>query len=188
MLKISSLLFLLLLFTGCANRVCGIDREFFSTFSKTKQERICDEYMKTQNIIQKRYLIEKENRKKELELELKKAQSLYSNEANVLSLEVSGEIFFKKRVFKIYSYSFNIAKEEIKRVCLNSFCFWTAYENDRLYINIIPGRRGFLARYKGGNKGFYTTKESVVLQLPLKETRVKFKKDGALYDLVFRFS
>ncbi|WP_281950327.1 hypothetical protein [Nitrosophilus kaiyonis] len=144
-------LFYTIIITACSTKYCGVDEEVFKTFSKNRQEEICKIYvqknMELKKIIEKRRLIEEENRKKELELELKKVQCLYVKTQNqfddsqIVKIEIlNGKIKIGKRYYEIVPFSFSIARNEAKKVCLNfkSECFWIGYKDANIYINFVP--------------------------------------------------
>jgi hypothetical protein len=162
--------------TGCASKVCGIDEKVFATFSKSKQETICQEYAKAaakaELLRQKRLLLAEENRKKELELELKKVGCLYEPKpgdpyaaTQVLEIRiVSGEVCSGRRCNSIIPLEFTLARGEVRKICFDRFCFWVTYQGGELLINVEPHwhKRDF-GRYVGKKGDYFITKRTVRL-------------------------
>ncbi|WP_457564314.1 hypothetical protein [Caminibacter sp.] len=193
-------LFIFLLFTGCASKVCGIDEKVFATFPKPKQEAICQTYAKAAGeaelLRQKRLLLEEENHKRELELELKKVNCLYTPKPNdpyaatqVLNIRVvSGQVCEGKHCYTIIPLEFSIARGEVRQVCFDRFCFWMTYQGGELLINVEPDwdKRRF-GRYVGREGDFYITKQSVRLRphdwFRGEYRHLRFKKERHSYKL-----
>ena len=191
---------LLLIFTGCSTKICGINEKVFSTFTKQKQEEICKAYAqavgKAELLKQKRLLLAEENRKKELELELKKVQCLYQPRPNdpyastqILDIRiVSGEIVDGNRRYPIVPMEFELARKEVRKVCFDRYCFWITYQGGMLIVNVDPAwEKERFERYVGNDGDFFKTKRTVYV-VPRDWFRgeyrtIVFKKDGAIYKL-----
>ncbi len=192
MYRFTLYILILLIFTGCAEKVCGVDKELFNDFSKVKQEVICQDYIEAEKLREQRYMLEEQNRQKELELKQMKVEALYpcSDQAPLYSpvkVEVSGEVFYKKRAFKIYPVAFTLTDKEVRKICVNDrLCFWSAYRNGEVLINIEPAdSKRHLQSYVGCEGDYRMVSQSVSIK-PGKgrnTVRVRFRRDGALYDL-----
>ncbi len=196
------LLLTIVLFTGCSTKICGIDEKIFHNFSLSQQESICKAYAKAAGkarlLEQKRLLLAEENRKKKLELELKKVQCLYQPRpddpyASTQVLDsriVSGQILDGKRRYPIIPLEVEIARGEVRKICFDHYCFWITYQGGELLINVEPdwNKRDF-GRYVGKEGEYYLTKRTKRL-LPNDWFRgeyrdVAFQKDGVVYKLRF---
>ena len=167
----------LFVFTGCASKICGIDEKVFATFPKPKQEAICQEYAKAAGeaelLRQKRLLLQEQNRKRELELELKKVNCLYVPKPHdpyastqVLDIQVvSGEVCEGKRCYSVIPLEFSIARGEVRKICFERFCFWMTYQGGELLVNVEPdwSKRHF-GRYVGEEGDYYISKRTVRLR------------------------
>ena len=193
-------LFLFILLTGCTTKICGIEEKVFHNFSLSQQESICKAYAKAaakaKLLEQKRLLLAEENRKKELELELKKVQCLYEPRSNdpyastqVLDIRiVSGEIIDGKRRYPIIPMEFELARKEVRKICFDRYCFWITYQGGELLVNVEPdwSKRDF-GRYVGREGEYYLSKWTKRL-LPNDWFRgeyrdVVFKRSGVAYKL-----
>ena len=196
------LLPLFLLFTGCASKVCGIDEKVFATFEKSKQEAICQAYAKAAGeaelLRQKRLLLEEANRKRELELELKKVDCLYVQNpedpyatTQVLEIRITaGEVCRNRGCFAIVPLEFTLARGEVRKICFDRYCFWMTYQGGELLINVKPDwRKRRFGRYVGKEGDFYVTKRTVHLRphdwFRGEYRKVRFTRGGESYSLRF---
>ncbi len=188
------------LFTGCATKECGIDKEIFKNFSPQKQEEICTLYLKKeserQKLYEKRRLIEEQNKKLALENENLKLKMLYKkyerygDVENILDISLRGDICRgSKKCYELYPVEFSIARGEAKKVCLSHRrgrgCFWMAYWEDSLFFNIKPNRqKRWMKRYLI-EEPLRTDRHSVILPIDsVHTTTIDFEKDGRLYHLI----
>jgi len=197
------LLLLPLLFAGCGSKICGIDEKIYNSFPPEKRHQICQAYAKAAGeaelLRQKRLLLAEENRKKELELELKKVRCLYEPKPHdpyaktqvLLVRIVSGEVVMGKRRYPIVPMEFTLARGEVRRICLAEACFWMTYQGGEVLVNVEPDwEKERFGRYVADEDGdFFVTKRTRRI-LPGDWFRggysvVSFKKDGVLYRLRF---
>ena len=138
-----------LIFTGCTPMQCGIEETAFNQLSKSSKEKICTEYSRKQQEIEK---IREENRRKEIELEEKKVAALYSGTGygynrqtrRILNVSIINGVFKPYgKPERIMPMEFTLADTEVKKVCFHSSrgskaCIWVSYQGDRILWNVVP--------------------------------------------------
>ncbi len=187
---------------GCASKVCGVDEKVFATFPKPKQEAICQAYAKAAGeaelLRQKRLLLAEENRKKELELELKKVNCLHVLKPHdpyaatqILEIRVvSGEVCEGKRCYCVIPLEFSIARGEVRKICFDRYCFWITYQGGELLVNVEPDwSKRHTGRYVGKEGDYYIFKQTLRLHpgdwFQGEYRKIHFNKGKVFYSLHF---
>ncbi len=193
-----ALLFLLLFLSGCAAKRCGVDEEVFATFSKQKQERICEYYlhqkMEMAKLRERRKLLQAKNRQQQLRNEYLRLQALQKSakcgRVATANFWLRGWVGYGKRgLAPLEPVRLRLAEKEALRLCMETkrgrrACFWVGLYNNHLYINFTPD-------YDKEEMGHYvlrnepkTSSQTVVLPLfNILATTVYFSHDGYRFKL-----